>query len=88
MASVTRNCERCGAPIAANVGQAVVRRTLVWHMSYKCAHCGAEVEADDTGLPPEDIRNAILANEGRYGVELPSGGTAGNATMLGLKTMR
>ncbi|NEO87515.1 MAG: hypothetical protein F6J87_25125 [Spirulina sp. SIO3F2] len=74
MATIYESCGQCGREIMMNVGQSVFDQALMWHVSYCCPYCGEQLEADDRGLPPEDIRSTILAVEGRWQLVVPATG--------------
>jgi hypothetical protein len=62
-------CPTCGTSIDAQVGQAIgFDDRLLWSHAVKCAFCGYTIEADDSGFPPEDYRDAIRAQHGSWGV--------------------
>jgi hypothetical protein len=74
MAVISKNCEQCGHAIEVTVGQHVHGDRLVWHSGFKCDSCGAEVVLDDEGFPPEDMREALLAQGGEWELSVePSG---------------
>jgi DNA-directed RNA polymerase subunit RPC12/RpoP len=64
------NCTSCGKSIYAEVGQTVISDHLKWYISYQCQDCGAVVEVDDVGLPPETIRALLIQNGGRWKLRL------------------
>ncbi len=66
------------------VGQRASSRGVVWYASYTCPHCGARIEEDDGEPTPDDVRQAILADEGTF--ELYAVSTAD--PMRFLKVMR
>ena len=59
-------CSDCGNDSNMTVAQTVINGTLKWYKSYSCQSCGAAEEIDGTGFPPEEIRDKILENEGRW----------------------
>ena len=63
-------CPRCGATGALELGQLSVRGELRWFESTKCKQCGLNSEADGFGFPPEEIRNWLIKNEGRWLVKI------------------
>lgn len=66
MSAINKFCEFCGNQITATMGQSVVGDQLRWHCSYQCSHCGSNIELDDIGYPPEEIRNELLAAGGKW----------------------
>ncbi|PQO44356.1 hypothetical protein [Blastopirellula marina] len=76
MAPLTLRCPDCGRSIQAEVGQFAGHGRLVWSLAYACPDCGACIEADDSGEPPAEIRAAILAHEGEWGLHIEVGGAA------------
>lgn len=67
MAYIEDRCQDCDRNILVQVGQyADCSGTLLWNLGYSCPYCGNAIESDDTGYPPEDIREAILAAEGEW----------------------
>jgi hypothetical protein len=70
------------------VGTELVQQTWVpgvlrWSISFRCDACGAANEADGTGLPPADLRDALLEQSGRYRVIFRSG-----SKVIAMKTLR
>lgn len=66
MAIVGGFCQDCNSPVEFHVGQAVSSGKLVWDFFYICYNCGCEIGGHDTGVPPEEIRKAILDAEGEW----------------------
>jgi len=66
MASIRVTCSNCGQFINMHVGQHVVHNRLVWNGGYHCTHCNNEVEIDGFGHPPDEVRRAILGEEGMW----------------------
>jgi hypothetical protein len=85
MAILKEICRSCGAELEAAVGQAVVRHRLYWHRSFSCQHCGAQIEEDGYGIPPHDVRFAILRDEGEWTLVLDD---LAERTTLALKLIR
>lgn len=67
-----RACANCRREIDVRVGQRATERGVTWHASYTCPHCGAAIEADDAGPTPGDVRDAILAEEGEFQLQIQS----------------
>src|SRR5581483_8993450 len=57
----------------------------VWYASYCCPSCGAQVEEDGRGTPPVEVRQALLHQEGKWGLHLDEPGGQGT---LALKFLR
>lgn len=67
MPQIQGHCVDCQGEIKLQIGQAVINHAQRLHTSYICLFCGAAVEADDIGFPPDEIRQLILSEEGeRY----------------------
>lgn len=78
-------CQRCGSPVELNVGQAISSGKLVWNTSYVCSHCGWQIEGDETGVPPEKFRKAILEAEGEWSLAIQE---TGKSATLAIKILR
>jgi hypothetical protein len=85
MAIVCGFCQDCNNPVEFHVGQAISSGELVWNLSYICSNCGLQIEGDETGVPPEKFRKAILKAEGEWSLAILE--TGKNAT-LAVKIMR
>ena len=59
-------CDNCNQIININIQQTVINQSLKWSISYLCPFCNTAIESDDFGFPPDDIRQAILAEEEQY----------------------
>ncbi|GAA4880275.1 hypothetical protein [Kitasatospora terrestris] len=70
----TEACERCGAAMRCEGGQALVRDRLEWGIEYRCA-CGAAtmVCGDGFGEEPPGLRARLLAEGGRGRLLLAGG---------------
>lgn len=66
MTSIHTACEHCGRDAVVNASQSIFNERLVWHTSYSCPHCGFQLEEDGFDSPPDEIRRAILADEGEW----------------------
>ncbi|MCG8550068.1 MAG: hypothetical protein MI799_06680 [Desulfobacterales bacterium] len=71
MARMRINCPDCNFDLSVNVGQSIVRDKLVWHRSINCSNCGAVYE-EDGNETPEEIRSAIIKENGLWGISLVS----------------
>lgn len=72
MASLGTICPDCSGPASRSVGQSFAPGVLVWWDSLRCRACGMALEADDYGLPPEELRQAILDESGYHLLTLSS----------------
>ena len=66
MIQIDCQCSECTRKIKANIGQTSIDLQLRWYFSYCCPYCDCVIEMDDIGFPPQDIRRAILAQEGEW----------------------
>lgn len=60
----------CGANVNANVGDSLHNGKLKWYLSYNCVLCGNAVECDGIDSLPQDIKDAIIAQDGKYALIL------------------
>lgn len=67
MAEVPYRCSTCGAPADAWVHQHAGTR-LQWGLSVRCLRCGNAFEMDDSGLPDAPWRQALLDQNGTWGL--------------------
>ena len=58
-------CCECNRVIPSDIGQYTYDKKLFWYESYTCPYCKTQVEVDNDGIPPKEIREAILATEGQ-----------------------
>ena len=72
MAKLSITC-KCKNSLEANVGQNTRRGRLNWFLSYKCPVCGNAIEEDGVDDTPEEIRSAIISQEGEYGLFVTEG---------------
>ena len=73
-------CPRCGSGGALTLGQSSRGGKLWWHESVSCSSCGLHSEADGSGLPPDEVRQRLIATGGAWAVrlsDLKSGAVAG-----------
>jgi DNA-directed RNA polymerase subunit RPC12/RpoP len=66
MATVSYSCPECSKATQLHVGQSIFGGQLVWHSCYSCTNCGAVIEMDDEGVPPDYIRHEIIKTEGLW----------------------
>lgn len=64
MATIRHTCGACGREGTADVGQSL-GIGLRWFLSFRCAYCGAALEADGDDAPA-DVRRAILMEQGTF----------------------
>lgn len=69
---ITSKCDECGADTEAHVGQRHQSDRLTWSLSIDCQTCGARVEGDGVDAP-DDVRAAILTQEGRWALDVEIG---------------
>ena len=60
MPQIASYCSSCHQQIKMEVGQAVIALHL------RCSYCQTAVEMDDSGFPPDEVRNIILSGEGKW----------------------
>ncbi|RKZ69998.1 MAG: hypothetical protein DRR19_33650 [Candidatus Parabeggiatoa sp. nov. 1] len=65
MATISSFCQECGKAVQLHVGQSIDVSELVWHSGYSC-DCGTQIQMDDTGVPPDEIRYEIIKAEGLW----------------------
>lgn len=70
MAAISTTCPDCSAACSLDVGQSFVPGVLVWSQSFQCSTCGSAIEADGHGFPPPEIRHAIIASDGLWGLNV------------------
>lgn len=85
MASIQWICPDCGAAIDMSVGQYVYNNELSWYGAYRCGRCGNAVEIDGDANTPEDVRQAILREEGTWELVVSE---TGQRRLLVLKVLR
>jgi hypothetical protein len=66
MPKMPHTCETCGNQITVAVGQSWQYGGLRWSASCSCPFCANKYEMDGRGLPPQDIRDAIISEEGEW----------------------
>jgi hypothetical protein len=66
MSTIQGTCGTCKHPVDLNIGEGIDGARLVWHSSYVCANCGAQVVMDDDGFPPSEIRDQLTATNGYW----------------------
>lgn len=67
MAMLKIKCD-CGRIAEVGAGDKICNNKLFWFQSYYCNYCGKTVETDSEDMMPSDIKNAIIAEEGSYGL--------------------
>lgn len=71
MAELRAKCPDCANPLTINVYQSIFPGHLVWSASTICHHCNFAAEEDGTNDLPIKFREAILAQEGKWGLSIP-----------------
>ena len=70
MAAIPTTCPDCSAACSLGVGQSFAPGELVWSESFRCTACGSAIESDGHGFPPPEIRDAIIASDGLWGLNV------------------
>lgn len=73
MAEIERPCQQCGRTIVWGIGESVAGGELYWNAAYRCEHCGEMLEMDGRGELPGAYREAVLRQDGEWGLEVLSG---------------
>lgn len=68
MAFIIKPCSNCKKSIKMYVGQYFndENSPVNWYISYSCPFCETEIEQDESGILPDEIKKAILAQEGTW----------------------
>jgi hypothetical protein len=61
-------CPQCGLAGALTCAQTSYAGKLLWRESTHCERCGLCQEADDSGFPPDELREAFLKEGGVWAV--------------------
>lgn len=77
-------CGDCGRAVDLYGGQPA-RDGLRYWAAYRCEHCGGQLEMDGIGMPPELFRQALLREEGTWGLDVQASGAH---AVLALKKAR
>ena len=85
MVLIYGHCWECERAIQISVGQYISNQELVWYRSQNCPYCGNQLEEDGAGIPPEEIRQAILAIEGQYNLIVQE---TGSRAVVAIKLLR
>jgi len=85
MIVIKRSCQSCGKPLNVTVGQEMIDGRIVWYESYDCPYCGSRTEVDGKDDTPDEIRNALLAEEGEWGLNISENGPQ---AIQAIKTLR
>ncbi|HEX9063314.1 MAG TPA: hypothetical protein VF941_24340 [Clostridia bacterium] len=80
MAKINIVC-KCNNTVAADVGQNFHRGRLGWYLSYKCPKCGEAIEQDGIDTTPEEIRNALILEEGLWGLYVHESSQGASSTL-------
>jgi hypothetical protein len=62
------SCDTCSKEIEVAIAQTIIHGELRWYKSYSCDHCGAVIEIDGIGFPPDEIRQKIIHGEGEWSI--------------------
>ncbi|AFE06392.1 hypothetical protein COCOR_05473 [Corallococcus coralloides DSM 2259] len=62
-------CGDCGRAVDLYGGQSAMDGLGYW-AAYRCEHCGGPLEMDGIGMPPESSRQALLREEGTWGLDV------------------
>ena len=82
MTHAKSTCRKCGSHVDLSVNQIAVNGALRWGTSYRCGVCGNAVEVDGEGPPPAEIRQALLAIGGEWGLLLNDRAVATKALQI------
>ena len=66
MVTIKDKCCECDTDVMVTIGQMESPEELAWYANYTCSQCGFTIESDDTGFPPDNIRKAILKEQGEW----------------------
>ncbi|RKI03192.1 hypothetical protein D7Y15_33625 [Corallococcus sp. AB030] len=77
-------CGDCGREVDLYGGQSAMDGLRYW-AAYRCGHCGGQLEMDGIGIPPESFRQALLRDEGAWGLNVQASGAH---AVLALKCLR
>lgn len=85
MATIDHTCARCRKTSRAFVRQQTKGWRVAWSMSFQCSTCGDAFESDGDEAP-EDVRDAIIAEEGIWGLIVEATGTQRVKAIHSLRT--
>jgi hypothetical protein len=68
MATIEGICGACSSAIKIRASHVFQNERLVWWRAYHCSACGNQIEEDGHGDPPDDIKLAILQQDGEWGL--------------------
>ena len=63
-------CSECKNIVTANVADNIYDNSYRWHLSYECKNCDNAVEFDEIGELPNEIKRAIVEQDGSWGAIL------------------
>jgi hypothetical protein len=66
MAQMKGVCSNCGRQTDVRIGQAISGNMLYWNQGSRCDSCNYQLEADGFGFPPEELRQMILQQDGKW----------------------
>lgn len=87
MAVIARSCPDCRAQLSVHVHERVELGRLRWGESIHCSNCGMAQEACGADALPSDLRDALLAQEGQWSLDIvrPAPDVASAARLLRTK---
>lgn len=81
MAKISKICS-CGATSLAETGQSFISGRLRWYLSFRCPCCGKANEVDGVDDTPIEIRDAILQQEGEWGLVIEDSNKASSVMAI------
>src|SRR5690349_6492099 len=88
MSKIKTKCPHCSGPIILTFGQGLHFGRLNWWREFECSRCGSQEHLDDSGLPPPELRQVLLAEWGEWEVVLPDLGDMGTRVTHALTVLR
>ena len=71
MSRVHGQCPACGGDADWYVSESIgAGADLLWSRALRCSHCGRALEEDFRGLPPPSVRDALVAQNGIWRLEI------------------
>ncbi|MBZ9715040.1 hypothetical protein [Deinococcus multiflagellatus] len=62
-------CQVCGAKNNWVPSQANIKGKLLWSAGYACDSCGNQMEIDDIGFMPIELRKMIFDRDGKFSIK-------------------
>lgn len=81
MVKISKICS-CGTTSLAEVGQSFISGRLKWYLSFRCPCCGKANEVDGMEDIPIEIRDAILQQEGEWGLVIEGSNKASSVLAI------